>query len=398
MDSHFLLFDDLDPELWTAPLSPQVVPNAWQPLPDSLFPSGNIANSPANQSPTPKLPTTLSSPLEQLEDSPQPSGENLDLSEPTGSGHLQGKCLLLTWSQVPPSFNHELIKTHLETIGTLKSLAVGLENHADGGRHFHACVIYLKKISRRPKAFSILGRTADVRVANSKRGPLATCILNYWKYAQKEDPSPLIVGDPPAAPKIPKTEIYRKATLLVETQNVQAALDYLCIEAPVDYIQKLDTLTRNLTSHRDKRMRLAPQGRTLNDFRAHPDIPDDWRVLFMWGKSGVGKTQYAKALLPGATIVSHGDQLKDCDFTKGIIFDDFAVGHWPPTSAIHLVDWDEPRGIHCRYAHVTVPPHTRKIFTFNKCLDEWAPVGISEEQFQAIRRRVIEIEIKSSLF
>jgi len=153
-----------------------------------------------------------------------------------------------------------------------------------------------------------------------------------------------------------------------------------------------------LTSHRDKRMRLAPPSRTLNDFKRHPDVPDDWRVLFIWGKSGVGKTQYAKALLPGATIVSHGDQLKDCDFSKGVIFDDFSVAHWPPTSVIHLVDWDEPRGIHCRYAHVVIPPYTKKIFTFNRLLDAWCPPSITEEQFQAVRRRIHVIEINETLF
>lgn len=401
MDS-FNLFDEFeDPESWTAPLTPQALPNAWQALPDSLFPSTDGERSPESYAPTPRQPTPSSSPPGPSPDSPPPNGENLDKSEPIDSGtggKVQGKCLLLTWSQVPEVFNHQLIQEHLSSLGEIKSLAVGLETHADGGKHYHACVIYLKKISRQPTAFAILGRTADCRVANAKRGPLAQCMLNYWTYAQKEDPNPLIVGDPPAGQKKSKAEIYREATLLVETQTVNAALEYLAIAAPVDYVQRLDSLTRNLTCHRDKRMRLAPPSRTLNDFRAHPDIPDNWRVLYLWGKSGVGKTQYAKALLPGATIVSHGDQLKDCDFSKGIIFDDFSVAHWPPTSVIHLLDWDEPRGVHCRYSHVVIPPHTRKIFTFNVLLDAWCPPSISEEQFQAVKRRIHVIEINSSLF
>lgn len=399
MEGGYNLFDDLyDPESWNQPLTPINLPNAWQPLPDSLFPSGNTASSQESPSKEPKLPTTLSSPPEQSDDSHQDLGLNSEPSEPTASGRLQAKCLLLTWSQVPPQFNHDLIKCHLETIGTLKSLAVGLETHADGGRHFHACAIYLKKIRTQPTAFSLLGRTADVRVANAKRGPLATCMMNYWTYALKEDPNPLIVGDPPTAPKMSKTQIYREAVDLSTTKSVLDALLHLQEHAPVDYVQKLDSLTRNLTSHRDKRLRLESQARTLDDFKNLPVIPDNWRVLYLWGKSGVGKTQLAKALLPGATIVSHGDQLKDCDFSKGIIFDDFSVAHWPPTSVIHLVDWDEPRGIHCRYAHVVIPPHTRKIFTFNRLLDAWCPPSIVEEQFQAIKRRLIDIELNECLF
>jgi len=399
MEGDYLLFQDLDdPELWTAPLTPQHLPNAWQPLPDSLFPSGSIASSPGSPLSEPSPPTTLSSPRAQSPDSPLTNGESLEPYEPTASGKVQGKCLLLTWSQVHAGFTKEVIRDHLRKIGEISGLAIGQESHADGGTHFHACVIYLKKISRRPTAFALLGKTADVRVANAKRGPLAQCIMNYWTYAQKEDPNPLLEGTPPEGKKKGKTEIYREAQTLAETTSVQAALDHLAAHAPVDYLQRLDTLSRSLTSHRDKRMRLATPGRTLNEFKAHLDIPDDWRNLFLWGKTGVGKTQYAKALLPGATIVSHTDQLKDCDFSKGIIFDDFSVSPWPPHAVIHLMDWDEPRGIHCRYSHVVIPPHTRKIFTFNKLLDAWCPPTISEEQFQAVRRRVLVFEINESLF
>lgn len=393
------LFDDLDdPELWNVPLTPIALPNAWQQSPGLQFPSASIASSPESPSSPQEPQTTSFSPREPSEDSRPTSGPTLEQSEPTGSGKVQGKCLLLTWSQVPPSFNHELIRDHLQSIGEVKSMAVGLETHADGGRHFHACVIYLKKVSRRPTAFALLGRTADVRCANAKKGPLATCMSNYWTYALKEDPSPLVVGDPPSGPKKAKTEIYREMITLAETQGVIAAMDHLAAHAPVDYVQRGDTLLRNLTSHRDKKTRLAPPERNLSDFPRCPPIPDNWRVLYLWGKSGVGKTQLAKALLPGATIVSHGDQLKDCDFSKGVIFDDFSVAHWPPTSVIHLVDWDEPRGIHCRYSHVVIPPHTRKIFTYNRLLDAWCPPNINEEQFQAVRRRVSVIEINESLF
>jgi len=394
-----LLFQDLDdPELWETPLTPQLVPSAWQQLPDSLFPLESIASSPASPLSEPEQPTTLSSPREQSDDSPQTDGETSEALGPIASGHLQGKCLLLTWSQVHAGFTKEVIRDHLSKIGAISGLVIGKETHQDGGSHFHACVIFQKKISRLPTAFAVLGKTADVRVANAKRGPLAQCMLNYWTYAQKEDPNPLLMGTPPEEKKKSKTEIYREAQSLAETTSVQAALDHLAAHAPVDYLQRLDTLSRSLTSHRDKRMRLAPPSRTLNDFKALLDVPDDWRNLYLWGKTGVGKTQYAKALLPGATIVSHTDQLKDCDFSKGIIFDDFSVSHWPPNSVIHLVDWDEPRGIHCRYSHVVIPPHTRKIFTFNKLLDAWCPPTISEEQFQAVRRRVLVFEINERLF
>jgi len=143
-------------------------------------------------------------------------------------------------------------------------------------------------------------------------------------------------------------------------------------------------------------MTIAP--RNLTSFPKAPEIYPDWHVLFLWGGTGMGKTQFAKALLPEATIVRHRNQLTLCDFSKGIIFDDFDVSHWPPTAVIHLVDWDETTGTDVKYGYVTIPPHTRKIFTFNKRPDAWVPLSITEEQFQAVMRRMHVIEITERLY
>jgi len=396
MEGEFNYFDCIDEEeSWLLPLTTSVPPQATQDL-QSQLPS--IANSQENLSRAPSPPMSYLSLREQSDVIPPTPGLNLEASEPTGSGVIQGKCLLLTWSQVHSGFSKDVIKSHLETLGDLDSLAVGQENHSDGGIHFHACAIYLQKIRRRPTAFAILGRTADVRVANAKRGPLQDCMRNYWMYAQKEDSDPLLIGKGPAPPKKSKTEIYREALALAMTTSLRAAMDHFATEAPVDYVQRGDTLERNLTAHRDKRLRMISQARKVTDFPNAPEIPDDWRCLYLWGTSGVGKTQFAKALLPEATVISHMDQLKDCDFSNGIIFDDVSVAHWPPTSVIHLLDWDEPRGIHCRYTHVVIPPHTRKIFTFNNYVRLWWPSTTSPEQEEAITRRIIQIEIKDKLF
>lgn len=388
-------FDCIDEEeSWLLPLTPSV-PLATQDS-QSLLP--NTARSPENLSRAPSPPMYSLSPPGPSEDTPPQPGENLALSAPTTSGLIQGKCLLLTWSQVQPTFSKELIRDHLSTLGELDSLAVGQETHADGGIHFHACVMYRKKIGRRPTAFAILGRTADVRVANAKIGTYAQSIQNMWTYAQKEDPNPLLIGKGPSPPKKSKKETYREALALAATGNLKEAMDHLATHEPVDYTQKGDSLLRNLTCHRDKRQRTETLTYPLSDFVNAPEIPDNWCCLYLWGPTDMGKSQFAKALLPGAKVIRHTDQLKDCDFTKGVIFDDFNVKMWPPTSVIHLLDWDEPSGIHCRYAHVDIPPHTRKIFTFNTPLDDWCPQSTSKEQFAAIERRIICIQIHSILF
>lgn len=86
------------------------------------------------------------------------------------------------------------------------------------------------------------------------------------------------------------------------------------------------------------------------------------------------------------------------DFSKGVIFDDFDVSKWPPSAVIHLLDWDEPRGIDIKHSHVVIPAHTRKIITHNASFDRWVPEGASDDQVAAMRRRVNVVNIHSSLF
>lgn len=375
--------------------------NEWLSLPASpatQFPLPAIASSPASPAPrAPSPPTPSLSPQGPSDGSPLPNGENLDPLGPTATGQVQAKCLLLTWSQAP-QLSKPVIEAHLRSLGDLESLVVGQEAHADGGVHFHACVIYREKIRRRPTAFDLLGCHPNVRAANSKRGPLDKCMMNYWTYVQKEDPNPLKIGPGPTAPKRTRNEIYLQAAEIAATNSVDAALDYVRLNAAADYVTKLDSISRSLVSHRNKKTRHLAPARSLSEFANAPVIPDNWRVLFLWGKSGAGKTQFAKALLPEASIIRHRNQLTDCDFSKGVIFDDFDVSHWPPTAVIHLVDWDETSGIDVKHGYVVCPPHTRKIFTFNRIVDAWCPPSISEEQFQAVRRRMTIIEINSTLF
>lgn len=92
------------------------------------------------------------------------------------------------------------------------------------------------------------------------------------------------------------------------------------------------------------------------------------KTLILWGDSGIGKTEFAIALLPGALIVSHMDDLANYDegFHSGIIFDDVDISHFPRTAQIHLVDQSLARSIHVRYTTALIPAHTKKIFTTNE--------------------------------
>lgn len=85
------------------------------------------------------------------------------------------------------------------------------------------------------------------------------------------------------------------------------------------------------------------------------------------GPSGCGKTSYARSRYPRALMATHIDDLLsyDRDEHEAIIFDDMSFLHLPRTAQIHLVDWDDDRSIHCRYACAHIPRETLKIFTTN---------------------------------
>lgn len=98
------------------------------------------------------------------------------------------------------------------------------------------------------------------------------------------------------------------------------------------------------------------------------NVTHDWNTsLLLWGESGIGKTCYAKYLLPNSLFVSHIDQLKSYSSAKynGIIFDDMSFAHLPREAQIHLLDIDNERTIHVRYGHALIPANTKKLFLSN---------------------------------
>jgi len=120
------------------------------------------------------------------------------------------------------------------------------------------------------------------------------------------------------------------------------------------------------------------------------DFIQDGKCLILIGDSGTGKTTWAKKVVPKpALFVSHIDELKSfrIGFHVSIIFDDVDFNHYPRTSQIAIVDFDNPRAIHCRHAVARIPPGIFKVFTANT-----DPLALTDE---AIRRRCRVIRMKS---
>jgi len=318
-----------------------------------------------------------------------------------GNGRLKARGFFLTYSQTQVS--RDRITQWFSRQNRMKRVVVGQEHHQDGHLHWHVTIEYeVPKDLRAQTYFDIDGEHPNIGIW-SPNNPTKQTYENWfkfhWDYCKKEDQTPFIVGEEPKDNrKRKRNEIFTEAIELARLQDVKAGMEFLEKNAPYDLLTKYEQIHRALVRLRQIRQNMQAPARAVSEFPHAPLLVENWRVLYLNGPTGRGKTQWARSLLPEATLVSHRDQLRDCDFSKGIIFDDFDVSHWPPTAVIHLLDWDEPRGLDVKHGHVVIPAHTRKIFTHNREFERWLSEDATDDQVAACRRRIHVINIHVSLY
>lgn len=318
----------------------------------------------------------------------------------TRPNRLRGTGFFLTYSQ--SQLDRDAITRWFRAQQRMKRVVVGQEHHQDGNLHWHVLIEYELQKEVRTGYFDISGEHPNIQVwTRARGGTYEQWFLDHWKYCKKEDPTPYIVGEEPRVKesrKRKRDENFSEAFEIARNEGVAQAMSFLEVNCPYDLGTKYDQIYRTMMAIRNSFMKVQEPARSVSEFPLAPLIVDDWKCLYINGPTHSGKTAWARALLPEATLVRHRDQLRDCDFSKGIIFDDFDVGHWPPTAVIHLLDWDEPSGIDVKHAHVVIPAKTRKIFTHNCGFDRWVPKEAAEEQVSAMRRRVDVVNVHTKLY
>lgn len=129
--------------------------------------------------------------------------------------------------------------------------------------------------------------------------------------------------------------------------------------------------------------------------------------IFIYGPSGVGKTEFAVAYFNegegrAPLLVRSLDKARDFhpDRYTGIVFDDANISRLSAEERIHLVDAQYEGSCACRYYNGVIPKGTKRIFTSNKSPEEFWRAGtfMTEEQFNAIKRRVKIIHVNAPLW
>lgn len=277
-----------------------------------------------------------------------------------------GKRFFLTYAQCAVSA-HELA-AFLIFKADVKYYLVATEKHADGSPHLHACV-----------EFATVQRHAVDWLDFQGHHPNKQDPRNWNKCLQycKKDGDFIDGPEGHASKGIPMDA----SEACAQFEKQEDWMDY-CVTKKMSFPFAMWYWSRrygdNNTLLSDEHV--GTMAATLESFKFNVDVH---RTVVLKGPAGCGKTTWAKRSIPKPCLfVSHIDQLKEfrVGFHVSIIFDDVDISHYPRTSQIHVVDFDNPRAIHCRHAIANIPAGIYKIFTSNN-----DPLSLDDP---AIKRRV----------
>jgi len=124
------------------------------------------------------------------------------------------------------------------------------------------------------------------------------------------------------------------------------------------------------------------------------------KAVFITGCAGSGKTTWALSHFKLPILISHIDDLKRFNpaIHDGLVFDDMTFQHWPPTSCIHICDMDFDRSINVKYGTANIPRLTKRIFTTNVPIESFFSDKCTDEQWNAIYRRVFIYTVDTPLY
>lgn len=227
--------------------------------------------------------------------------------------------------------------------------------------HIHVWFKFSAKPNiKTPKYFDVQGYHPNVKKASKN------WIFNYLK---KQDNNPL-------------TNIDEGYVQLAKEGKINEAMEQFAFMHPKEFVINYDKVKKNISL-------LGKRKRTDHVYEFTGEVVDwdhDQKSLLVIGKSGCGKTEWAKSfvthhLKKTYLRCTHIDSLKKYDGEDFIIWDDVSFSHMPRETQIHIAEVRNAREIHCRHACADIPPGICNIFLNNE-------YPFSLDQYGAIDRRL----------
>ena len=185
-------------------------------------------------------------------------------------------------------------------------------------------------------------------------------------------------------------------------EGLKAAVDTLYNLYPKEAIQRGSTLLNNLELaseyNLNKKKAVKIPKYTLANFGEIPEKISEWLkedkplVLILFGESGTGKTELAKALLHEKDLKSlfirskHALKEFKVGFHEAILLDDINPDEFTREELIHLSDSENDSQIKILYGYASIPARTVRIITTNR-IEAYLKYG------DVIKRRVTKVEI-----
>lgn len=291
-----------------------------------------------------------------------------------------------------PIPSKELLLEELKKVSSheIEQYIISKERHESGAIHYHCYVKWENRLDiTNARAFDAYGVHPNILTGTPK---------SQWKHYCAKD------GDYITNFYIKKVTKYAEA---LNATTVEEGLAILAEHHPRDYLLQRGRLKENLEQHLHSSKKV--QHKELLPMSAYGEsiaerVHASWKThaIVIIGETCLGKTCFAKRLGTQPYLVSHMDQLRCIPSgATHLVFDDMSFIHLPRSAILHLMDLEEDRAIHCRYATATLSSSMPRIFTTN--LNDFLGYTDKEQTTSrrfdpAIERRIEWIEINEKLF